>query len=132
MTGYKTACKWALVLASASIVLAPAAATAASTERAEAQARFQVERSACLSGSTNQSRATCLQEASAALAQARLGQLDTSDDTTYTRNKINRCEALPQDDREDCLRRMRGEGSTSGSVEAGGIYRELTRTIPPR
>ena len=43
---------------------------------------------------------------------------------------MERCVPLPAADQEDCVRRMNGEGIVRGSVEEGGIYRELHRTVP--
>ena len=40
-------------------------------------------------------------------------------------NALKRCTPLPEELRRDCEARMRGAGTVSGSVEAGGIYREL-------
>ncbi len=66
-------------------------------------------------------------------ALARLGAQHASTRDTFTgiHNQSVRCAALPPDDREDCQRRMSGQGTTKGSAESGGIYRELTRSLPP-
>lgn len=104
-------------------------ALAAGGNLSEAQARYQQDRAACMSGQSYQDRATCLKEAGAALQEARRGRLGDGQ-TAYERNQTLRCDSLKGGDREDCLRRMRGEGTVSGSVEGGGIYRELRTTIP--
>jgi hypothetical protein len=104
-------------------------ALAESDDLSQARARYQRERAACLSGQSNQDRATCLKEAGAALQAARRGNF-TDDASTYDRNRLLRCERVAAADREDCLRRMRGEGTVSGSAESGGIYRELRTTVP--
>jgi hypothetical protein len=52
------------------------------------------------------------------------------DPAVYEKNRLMRCNYLPAGDRQDCERRMRGEGTTSGSVEGGGIYRELRTVVP--
>ena len=106
------------------------AASAAGPGTTGAQAQYQKDRAACMSGKSNQDRATCLQEAGAALAEARRGGLTTTDDSTYLTNNMARCVPLPAADQEDCVRRMNGEGTVKGSVEEGGIYRELRRTVP--
>ena len=93
------------------------------------EARYQQERSQCLDGSSNQDRATCLREAGAARAEARKNGLGDSADP-YTDNQRQRCAALPGTDRSDCLARMQGKGSTSGSVAAGGLLRELVVREP--
>jgi hypothetical protein len=88
------------------------------------QARFQQERAACMAGINHQDRATCLYEARSAFDQARRGDLDDRG-APYEANARKRCEPLPTDERVACLLRMDGEGLTLGSVEEGGIYREL-------
>lgn len=104
-------------------------AMAAAADMAEAKARYQQERATCMSGESHQDRATCLREAGAALAESKRGNLGGGMGQ-YEQNQLRRCDAHPAEDREDCLRRMRGEGTTSGSVEGGGIYRELRTTTP--
>ena len=92
--------------------------------------RMQEEdRAACMS-QTGEDQAACLREAAAARAEAKRGRLDEGQAEAYEQNKLARCGYLPAADRADCERRMRGEGTTSGSVAGGGIYREL-RTIVP-
>ena len=104
-------------------------AMSAAADISEANARYQQERAACISGQSHQDRATCLQEAGAALQEAKRGNLGGGMGQ-YEQNQLRRCDAHPAEDREDCLRRMRGEGTISGSVEGGGIYRELRTTTP--
>jgi len=97
-----------------------------------AAARYQRERAVCTSGQSNQDRVTCLREAGAAFAQARHEGLSDGP-SPYARNARQRCEALPQDDRQGCLARMQGQGTTSGTAASGGIYRELVtpEVTPP-
>ncbi len=125
--------RWAVATLVCSALLTVACATAVlGAQRgdfAEVQARYQAERAACLEGRTNQDRATCLREAGAALQEARRGHLE-DDESAFYRNRVVRCNPLPPDDRQDCIRRMNGEGIVRGSVEEGGIYRE-TRTVVP-
>lgn len=83
-----------------------------------------------MSGSSNQDRTTCLKEAGAALQEARRGNLSTGDERHLGQNRVERCAALPMQDRHDCAMRMRGQGSTSGSAQQGGILRELARPVP--
>jgi len=45
-------------------------------------------------------------------------------------NITDRCKVLSGDERSDCYARMRGEGTTSGSVAGGGNLREKV-TIEP-
>jgi hypothetical protein len=107
------------LLGAASLLLSQATLAAESA----AQAQYRKEKAACLDGSSNQDRATCLQEAGAALAESRKGNLTSGD---LAHNSLARCEALPAADREDCTMRMQ-QGVTSGSARDGGILRESTR-----
>lgn len=117
----------AAAVAASSIV---GSAWAAGPATSDAQARYQQDRAACISGQTHQDRQTCLREAGAALAEARRSGLTETNDSQYVQNRMERCVPLPPADQEDCVRRMRGEGTIRGSVEEGGIYRELRRTVP--
>lgn len=106
----------------ASLLLATGAALAATAS--DAQLRYQQERKACLSGASNQDRATCLREAGAALQEARRGRLAAGSGSELGDNAVARCAALPPADRDECVMRMR-EGTTSGSAAQGGVLREL-------
>ena len=104
---------------------------------ADAKARYEQERSRCLSGQSGQDLKTCLREAGAALQESRQGHLDDRD-APYTRNALERCKPLPADDAKDCRDRILGQGtvSVSGSVKGGGLYREKVTTevkvlLPP-
>jgi hypothetical protein len=107
-------------------LLAPLAVTAASSksEQAELRALYQRELAACRSGQTGQEMSACLREAHASYAQARRGALDNAG-ADYAANARQRCEALSGGDKADCLARMAGHGTVSGSVESGGLLREL-------
>jgi ATP/maltotriose-dependent transcriptional regulator MalT len=120
-----------LTLAATAALLVAGTAAAAGAKLSPAQQRYQQERAVCLSGQSNQDRATCLKEAGAALHEARRGGLDTGDARDLGQNRMIRCSALPAQDREDCARRMHGEGVTSGSAQQGGVLHELSRPVAP-
>lgn len=122
-----------LVLCSAATLLCASQGLAAEHGKAaDAQAQYKQDRAACMSGASNQDRATCLREAGAALHEARRGRLDTkTDEAAFESNRLRRCDSQPPRDREDCVRRMNGEGTTSGSVQSGGILRELVTPVEP-
>jgi hypothetical protein len=124
---------WPL-LALLALAATAAPARAASPSKAEldqAIARHKAEVAACNRGETNQSRSDCIRDADGALRAVRNGAMD-SEDTAYKRNQRERCEPLPEAQRKDCLARMRGQGTVSGTVADGGIYRELvTREVGP-
>jgi hypothetical protein len=99
------------------------------TTAGDAGSRYSRERAACTDGTSQQDRATCLKEAGAALDEARRGRLEASNMPSNA-NATARCNALPAKDRSDCVARINGAGTTSGSVREGGIYRELVTTTP--
>lgn len=119
----------ALGLGAIAAVLLIAPVQAAGDNMREAQARYKSDRAMCMNGGSNQDRATCLQEAGAALQAARQGQLSVAETQQIENNRTVRCDRLPAQDREDCMRRMSGEGITSGTARDGGTYRELTRPV---
>lgn len=128
-----TGCLLALSLGPAGLLLAIPGAMAADSPTSEsARARYVKERAACLSGASNQERAVCLEEAGAGLQAARRSGLDDSTPNQQAQNNLSRCDALPAGDRADCIRRMSGEGITSGSAADGGIYREISSPIAPQ
>ena len=96
----------------------------------DADAKYQRERAACMAGqTTNEDRATCLREAAAARDEARKGNL-TDGDGQLRKNAKDRCKVLSGDERADCIARMNGEGTVSGSVGGGGILREKVTIVP--
>lgn len=117
-----------LGLASASALAAGGSATANNS----AQAQYQQDMALCKSGqSTTESKATCVREAGAALQAARQGQLTTASSNGYQQDATNRCAALPQGQRQDCITLMNDRSATvRGSVGGGGVMRETTITIP--
>jgi len=114
-------------LGCATLMLVAGGTAAAATHTSEAQQRYQQERAVCMNGQSNQDRATCLKEAGAAFAESKRDNLGRSDESALQRNRKMRCDAFKAGDREDCMRRMNGEGVTSGSAQQGGILRELSR-----
>ena len=103
---------------------------AADTGRvSEARNAYQAERARCLGEPATEDRTACLREAGAALAEAKAGRLAAG--TDFEQNRLARCDVHKvQAEHDYCLRRMRGEGKVSGSVEGGGILRELTVVVP--
>ncbi|CAN5239087.1 hypothetical protein BH11PSE10_BH11PSE10_01420 [soil metagenome] len=125
----------AAVACAALLVAIPAeAATPASAANSDAAARYQQERAVCMNGQSNQDRTTCLKEAGAAYAEAKHGGLRVTGNADgradRAANATQRCTGLPADDAKACMARMRGEGSTSGTVASGGILRELVTVAP--
>ena len=125
-------CLGAVVAGAVFGLLAPgqASAQAPGADAPGSAQRYQADRALCISGISHQEREDCLREAAAARQAARRGQLE-GEDAQYRRNALRRCDPLPGQAREDCIARMRGEGTmTEGSVEEGGIYRERRELVP--
>jgi len=121
----------ALLLASlGAVALSAVAADRPARDRSGIHQQYLQERSQCDTKS-GEDRKTCLREAGAAQMEARRGTLAADDASNYETNRLARCDVHKNaEERDYCLRRMRGEGTTSGSVEGGGILRELVVTVP--
>lgn len=93
-----------------------------SAQAAEINTKFEQDKANCLAGKPGAARTACLKEAAKARSSARNAPIH--DDATYRDNKFDRCRVLSGDDAAACFARMKGEGSTSGSVAGGGVLRE--------
>lgn len=117
-------------LAAAALAVASLAQAAApAVDRTAIEKRYQKERAACVNGASHQDRQTCLKEAVNARAEA-LKRPASSDAEDWQRNALARCERVPADERTACEKLAMGEGKTSGSVEGGGVIKEIvTRSV---
>lgn len=88
--------------------------------------------SASAANRTTDARDPSVREAQAARVEAKRGGLTDVNDAQRERNRFARCDAHQGEDREYCIRRMKGEGTVSGSVEGGGLLRELRVTEPAK
>jgi len=121
----------ALVAGLASLFSAVAPAHAQTRSEAEIREQYLAERAVCLARYTGEEQKNCLREAGAAAQAARQGNLGhDEEEERYRQNALARCTPLPPDQREACRMRIEGAGTVRGSVEGGGLYREL-RTIEP-
>jgi len=114
-----------LLVAGALLSFSALSATPAPTpsaQAAEINAKFEQDKANCVSAKVGTERTVCLKQATRARDSARNAPI--YDDATYRHNKFDRCRVLSGDEARDCFARMKGEGTTSGSVEGGGIYRE--------
>lgn len=116
-----TACVLAAALAGTPVLATPPTKPATP---ADIQARYQRDSALCVSARYKGDRDECLGAASTARSMALPSPVDP-DPGRYARNALKRCEPLPESDRRDCIARMQGQGTTTGSVAGGGIYREL-------
>lgn len=97
------------------------------------QQAYNREKAACMAGRPGQTQTDCLYEARSVLrdALAKKPQPDTSPEA-LERNRLQRCERQPAEDRAECQRLARGEGTVEGSVAEGAVVKELvTRSDKP-
>lgn len=95
------------------------------------EANYQRDRAACMASDSQHERTSCLREAGAVRAEAMRGaQRGGESQEMLTRNALERCKRQPPEQQAVCERMVRGEGSTTGSVEGGGMIRELTIMEP--
>jgi len=114
-----------LCFAAAVSLLAQSAAVAAdNAATASAKARLQQDRVVCSRIRDQGERDECLSEASTRFAGTQPSHPDENP-AQLMRNALKRCEPLREPDRQDCVLRTQGQGTTTGSVAGGGIYREL-------
>lgn len=83
----------------------------------------------CMDGSSSEDRVTCMKEAGAAKEEAKRGTL-TTNDAGFDQNAMQRCDAMPAADQEACRLRVKGVGTTSGSVAGGGVLHEVVTQNP--
>lgn len=115
-----------LLMAVAACLAPLTAGAAASSDQADRRAIYERDRAACETGRSTQERGLCLHDVTVAYRMPHTNKPYDLDPSTYLRNQALRCGPLKDKDLEACMARMRGAGSTSGSVETGGILRELT------
>jgi len=105
----------------------------AADDRAGIEARYQADRRVCLGQADADARTACLRDAGAVRQESLHGMRDAGvDDGQRQRNALARCAVhkVPLD-RAMCERMALGEGVSSGSVEGGGVIRQLEVEIDP-
>lgn len=127
-TSLLSRCGLALLVLSTSM-LGLSAQAASKQAPPSAPALYLHQRAQCATQRPVAERADCFSEARTAYA-ATQPSLPGDDADSLLHNKLIRCEPLRGADQRDCLARMRGEGTVSGSVASGGIYRELVTIVP--
>jgi hypothetical protein len=106
---------------------------AAASGKADVEANYQRDRAACAAITVPADRSNCLRDAGAARAQALRNGPRTASPEELARNAVQRCQQHPPEQRVICERMARGEGRASGSVQGGGVIRELVtqERLPP-
>ena len=97
----------------------------------ELTARYHQDLTECEAQQATQDLAACRLEARNALAEAKRNLLNDTTANLFEKNQFKRCRVFKGDDREACEARVRGDGSSTGSVQSGGILRELVRPVVP-
>ena len=97
----------------------------------ELMVRYQQDLAECEAQQSTQDLAACRLEARNALAEAKRNLLSDTTANLFEKNQLKRCRVFKGEDREACEARVRNEGSSTGSVQSGGILREVTRPVPP-
>jgi hypothetical protein len=97
----------------------------------ELTTRYQQDLAECEAQQATQDLAACRLEARNALAEAKRNLLSETTANLFEKNQLKRCRVFKGDDREACEARVRGDGSTTGSVQSGGILREVVRPVVP-
>ena len=94
----------------------------------ELTARYQQDLAECEAQQATHDLAACRLEARNALAEAKRNLLSETTANLFEKNQFKRCRVFKG---EACEARVRGEGGSSGSVQSGGILRELARPVMP-
>ena len=97
----------------------------------ELMLRYQQDLAECEAQQATQDLAACRLEARNALADAKRNLLSETTANLFEKNQLKRCRVFKGEDREACEARVRNEGSSTGSVQSGGILREVMRPVPP-
>jgi uncharacterized protein YlxW (UPF0749 family) len=97
----------------------------------ELTARYQEDLAECEAQKATQDLASCRLEARNALAEAKRNLLNDTTANLFEKNQFKRCRVFKGEDREACEARVRGDGSSTGSVQSGGILREVVRPVVP-
>ena len=111
------------LIAAGSLAMAAAAAMAQGpVDRSAIEAQFKADRQSCNSGQTMQaSRSACLYDARLAREASLRGELGGESPVALERNRVQRCDAIPDESEDECIRTLNGEGEVTGSVEQGVI-----------
>ncbi len=116
------------------LLAAPFGAAWAAPDREAIQAQYQADRKLCMAlQGDSPARETCLKEAGAARQAALRGTLaGSASPEVLRRNALARCEVHKDAiDRASCERMTLGEGASQGSVEGGGVFKEMVVPVDP-
>lgn len=96
----------------------------------DSSGNYQQERGWCMVNTMGEDRVTCLKNSAAAQAEKRRGTLDNKGGD-FNANAMRRCDVFAGEDRAACHARVQGYGSGSGSVQGGGIIKQVETVVQP-
>lgn len=113
------------------VVAATAQVSAVGNTGIDNSGNYQQERAWCMANTSGEEQTTCLKNSGAAQAEKRRGTLDNNGGD-FNANAMQRCTVLTGEDRAACQARVAGLGSASGSVQGGGVIKQVeTVVLPP-
>ena len=122
---------WSFAAVALLAVTAASAQVVTGTTGIDTSGSYQQEVNACMTGKTQQDKDTCLREANNAQADKKRGALNTTGGAQLDANAAARCNAFAGEEKTACELRVKGYGSTTGSVAGGGVLREVETVIVP-
>lgn len=96
----------------------------------DASGDYQQELAWCQANTEGDARVTCLKNSAAAQAEKRRGTLDNNGGN-FNANAMQRCHVFTGEERAACVARVAGLGSATGSVQGGGVIREVETVVLP-
>ena len=124
---YKSLCVFSLT---ALLAVSATAQIASGTTGIDNTGNAASEMAACLNGTTQQSRQTCMTEVRNANAARRAGKVDNAGGQ-FKANALMRCNVLQGEDKIACEARVTGLGSPQGSVAGGGVITQVETVVVP-
>lgn len=97
----------------------------------DSSGNYRQERAWCIANTAGEAQANCLKGSSAAQTEKRQGTLDNNGGN-FNANAMERCKVFTAEERAACEARVAGLGSSSGSVQSGGVIKQVeTVVLPP-
>ena len=118
-------------LFSAVLAMSATAQIASGTTGIDNTGNAASELAACINGTTQQSRVTCMTEVRNANAAKRAGKVDNAGGQ-FMANAMARCDVFSGDEQIACRARVAGYGNPQGSVAGGGVIREIETVTTPK
>jgi hypothetical protein len=122
---------FALALSAVSTGAALAQDTTKGNKGSDAYGDARQSRAWCQANTTGAARADCLEYSYSNPGERSKSALEATN-TDFAANALSRCSVFKDtEDRMACDARVKGQGSNSGSVQGGGILKEVTTVTRP-